>query len=176
MYIYGLDLSMVNTGIAVFDTEIENFVEITSISTKDMTKTKYKGTHDGMRLKRIYEGLLDIIEKYPPSIVVIERGFSRHNISTQVSYRVHGIANLAFAEYEQIYYTPMAIKSTVYHSSAQKDEIATLIERRLGAEFMNYDESDACAVVLTHIIKEDDFHWSDVYPLTRKQKDKTNKK
>lgn len=176
MYIYGLDLSMVNTGVAVFDTDIQNFVHISSINTSNLTKKKYNNTHDGMRLKKIYEGLVEILDKYPPEVVAIERGFTSQNTSTQILYRVHGVANLVFAEYEQIYYPPKSVKATVYHGTADKDEIATLIEKRLGTEFMNYDESDACAVALTYLIKNDMIYWSDVKQLTKKQKEKISKK
>ena len=33
-YIYGLDLSMSNTGVSIYDTEIKKFVHVSSITTK----------------------------------------------------------------------------------------------------------------------------------------------
>ena len=82
-YIYGLDLSMSNTGVTVYDLELGEVVFITSITTKDMKNLTDEFTF-GARLERIYEKLALIKEEYPPEIVVIERGFTRFNHSTQV--------------------------------------------------------------------------------------------
>lgn len=169
LYIYGLDLSMSSTGIAVYDTKKKEFVHISSIDTTKILAKNHKENFDGVRLKKIYNELCEIRDKYEPSFVAIERGFTLHNTVTQILYRVHGVANLAFADYPQIYYTPKSIKSTIYDGTADKEEIANVIEKRTNAEFSNFDESDACAIALTYAIKEDIIKWDKVIGLTRKQ-------
>lgn len=172
---------MSSTGIAVYDTDKKEFVHISSIDTTKILAKNHKDNFDGIRLKKIYNELCHIRDKYEPDIVVIERGFTLHNTVTQILYRVHGVANLAFADYPQIYYTPKSIKATIYDGTADKEEIANLIEKRTNAEFSNFDESDACAIALTYAIKEDILNWVEVKDLTRKQllkqgKVKKNKK
>ena len=148
-YIYGLDLSMSDTGITIFDGEKPVFVG--SIATKD-TKTH------GERLKEIYDFLLFLKEKYPPSVVCIERGFTRFNNSTQVLYKVHGIVNMLFCDIEQIYYTPKTIKDSIVSGKASKEEIKDkILEEYPDIIFKNNDESDAFAIVLTYLkLKGDD--------------------
>lgn len=179
LYIIGLDLSLSSTGVAVYDTEKSKFVHVSSISTMDELREKEipVATFDGMRLRIIYDYLLKIQEKYKKKdcVVAIERGFTMHNKTTQQLYRVHGVANLVFSEYEQFYYPPKTVKATVYDGTATKEELATLIETRTNAEFMNYDESDACAVALTYAIKNKLIYWSDVMPLTMKKQKKLKK-
>lgn len=169
LYIYGLDLSMSSTGIAVYDTKKEEFVHISSIDTTKILAKNHKDNFDGVRLKKIYDELCAIRDKYEPSFVAIERGFTLHNTVTQILYRVHGVANLAFADYPQIYYTPKAIKATIYDGTADKEEIANIVEKRTNAEFSNFDESDACSIALTYAIKEGIIEWDNVIGLTRKQ-------
>lgn len=169
LYIYGLDLSMSSTGVAVYDTEKEEFVHISSIDTTKILAKNHKDNFDGVRLKKIYDELCAIRDRYEPSFVAIERGFTLHNTVTQILYRVHGVANLAFADYPQIYYTPKAIKSTIYDGTADKEEIANVVEKRTNAEFSNFDESDACSIALTYAIKEGIIEWDNVIGLTRKQ-------
>ena len=142
-YIYGLDLSMSDTGITIFNGEKPVFVG--SIATKD-TKTH------GERLKEIYDFLSFLKEKYPPSVVCIERGFTRFNKSTQVVYRVVGIVNMLFYDIEQIYYSPKQVKASLVDGKASKEDLSNKInEMYPDIIFKNNDESDAFAIVLTYL-------------------------
>ena len=145
-YIWGLDLSMSDSGVAIL---FENTpVFIGNIKTND------KDTH-GERLKHIYDYMLELKEKYPPEIVCIERGFSRFNTSTAVLYRVHGVINMLFYDIKQIYYPPKKVKDTILNGSAKKEEIMKrILEIYPNIEFQNDNESDAFAVALTYIIQE----------------------
>ena len=143
-YIYGLDLSMADTGIVIFDEN--NPVYINNI------KTNNKETH-GKRLKQIYDFMLDLKKKYPPSIICIERGFSRFNTSTAVLYKVHGVINMVFYDIEQIYYPPKKIKETVLKGNATKIQIMNkILQIYPNIDFKNDNESDAFAVVLTYLV------------------------
>ena len=170
-YIYGLDLSMSNTGVSIYDTESKKVVHISSITTKRISE-RDSNRVDGKRLQHIYDEFMILREQYPPEIVVIERGFTRFNTATQVLFRVHGVVNLIFSDCPQIYYTPMRIKSLVYDGTASKKEIADLIRKRLNLQFRNEDESDSTAIVLTYLIENEMIEWKSAKALTAKQKKK----
>jgi Holliday junction resolvasome RuvABC endonuclease subunit len=152
-YIYGFDLSMDCTGVSIFDTK-GNPIFVTSI------QTNKKHSH-GFRLKQIADVLLELKEKYPTNIISIERGFARFNTSTQVIYRVHGLANYLFYDCEQIYYPPKKVKEAIYKGDATKkqiqDKILTLFP---SIKFQNEDESDSFAVGLTYFIKEKNINFN----------------
>jgi Holliday junction resolvasome RuvABC endonuclease subunit len=145
-YIWGLDLSMSNSGVAILDGCKPVFIG--SIPTKD------KDTH-GVRLKYIYDYLDALKDKYPPEVVCIERGFSRYNTSTAVLYRVHGCVNMLFYDVKQIYYPPKKVKEAIVKGTAKKEEIMNkILEWFPYLDFHCDDESDALAVALTYLIKE----------------------
>lgn len=145
-YVWGLDLSMAQTGIAIFD-QYENSIFVSHI------KTKQKDSH-AIKLKKIADFLLDLKEKYPPDVINIERGFSRFNNSTQVTFRVHGVVNYIFYEYEQNYYPPKEVKEAVTgKGNATKKDVMNVILKKYDINLENEDESDAFAVGLTYFKK-----------------------
>lgn len=153
MYIYGLDLAMGNTGVTIFDSNTYEPVHITSITTND------KHTH-GKRLYTIAQELIRLKDKYPPSIIVIERGFGRFNTSTQVIYRVHGLINYLFHDIEQIYYPPKKIKEVIIKGDASKKVVRQIIESKYtNINFNNEDESDSFAIALTYLIEKKLIKW-----------------
>lgn len=180
-YIYGLDLSMSNTGVTIVDSETQKIVLITSITTdtKEFNKTPMEYKH-GKRLRHHFDEINKLIDKYPPSIAVIERGFSRFNNATQILFRVHGVYTLAFSDVPNIYYTPKQVKDTIYQGNADKGELADVIKKRLKLSFNNEDESDSTAVALTHLILVEDYKWARVLKKTKKdilnEEKKANKK
>lgn len=74
-YIYGLDLSMSNTGITTI-LKKSKFVHVSSITTKRIAE-RDSNFIDGRRLQHIHDEFMILREKFPPSVVVIERGFTR---------------------------------------------------------------------------------------------------
>lgn len=153
MYLWAFDLSMSNTGIVIFDLHTYQPVHIASIKTND------KHSH-GKRLYHIAKEIHRLKEKYPVSIVAIERGFSRHNTSTQVTYRVHGLINYLFHETEQIYYPPKTVKEVIVRGDATKEFVRQIIESHYpSVKFENEDESDAFAVGLCWLIKNGKIKW-----------------
>jgi Holliday junction resolvasome RuvABC endonuclease subunit len=146
-YIYGLDLSMSNTGVAIFDLQ-GNFVKVCSVATKD------KDSH-GKRLKVIADFLLELKEIYPAKVVVIERAFSRFNTSTAVIYRVHGVVQYLFYDILQIYYPPKLIKAELLGGKSTKKQIQDeIIKQYPDIKFDNEDESDAMSVALTYFSRK----------------------
>jgi len=147
-YLYGLDLSMENTGVTIFDlsTDEPTPIHISSIATNK------KHTH-GKRLYYIAKELMELKEIYPPSIITIERGFSRFNTSTQVIYRVHGLVNYLFHNVEQVYYPPKKVKEAIIRGDASKKLVRQIIESKYPeVTFEDEDQSDSFAVALTYII------------------------
>ena len=144
-YIYGLDLSMSDTGVTIFDGDKPVFVG--SIATNP------KKTH-GERLKEIYDFLSFLKDKYTPDVVCIERGFNRFNKSSEAVWKVAGIVNMLFYEVAQVYYSPNEVKATLVNGKASKEEVANkIIEIYPEVNFKNNDESDSFAIVVTHLIK-----------------------
>lgn len=155
-YLYGFDLSMECTGLTIFNLESMQPVLVTSVSTSHFKK---KATH-GQKLKYIEDELTKISEEYPPSIITIERGFSRFNTSTQVIYRVHGVINKLYHKHEQIYYPPKTVKEAICRGDATKKYVQDTIHKVYPSiEFDNEDESDSFAVALTYLIKNELIEW-----------------
>lgn len=116
-------------------------------------KTKATDSH-GERLNVIRDYMSDLMSQYPPYEIAIEQGFTMHNKSTQIIYRVHGITNELFHEYKQFYYAPTTVKKMVgKHGQAKKEVVQkSILKKYPDIVFKNEDESDAVGVVLTHLI------------------------
>ena len=82
-YVFAFDLAMGSTGVTIFRDDA-SFVLVTSIDTE-------KEKNHPKKLKKIADFVLDLKNKYPPSKIIIERGFYKFNTSTQVIFRVHGV-------------------------------------------------------------------------------------
>jgi Holliday junction resolvasome RuvABC endonuclease subunit len=161
-YIWGFDLSLSNTGLAILN-EDGKPVLITSIQTN-------KDKNTGERLNQLYQSLAPIASMFPADKIIIERGFSRFNIATQMIYRVHGVINLMFHMKEQIYYPPKTVKEALLGGNATKKQLKDLIlEKFPKVEFYNEDESDAFAVALTYFIKNNIIEWNKPEKKARKK-------
>ena len=148
-FIYGLDLSLSNSGVAICDDISKKFVHISSISTN--SKDNYPD-----RLKTIADAIQELSGKYPPKIVVFESGFYRYPKSTQALYRVQGAVMYILSDYDQLFYPPSTIKKVVCgKGNASKELVQKSVLRQFpNLEFENMDQSDAVAVVITYL-KED---------------------
>jgi Holliday junction resolvasome RuvABC endonuclease subunit len=145
---------MENTGVTIFNMENNEPIHISSIPTNK------KHTH-GKRLYIIAQELISLKDKNPPSIVAIERGFSRFNTSTQVIYRVHGLINYLFYDVEQVYYPPKKIKEAIIRGDATKKLVRQVIESKYpNVKFDDEDQSDSFAIGLTYLIENKLIKWS----------------
>ena len=142
--IYALDLSIALTGVAIYNDKKE-VVFIGSIATYP------KDTH-GVRLNMIKEYISELMVDFPPSKIVIERGFTRFNKATQVLYMVHGVVLELFKDYDVIYYPPKTIKHAITgKGNASKLEVRESVQQYFpDIDIKNYDESDALAIGLTY--------------------------
>lgn len=147
-YIIALDLSLVSTGVAIFNEDGE-CVELNTIETSAKDDTQ-------IRLKVIGDKILKIKKEYKIELVIIEQGFSRFNTATQMLFRVHGLINYLFSDVEQKYYHSTTIRKIVLgKGNAKKVEVQKYInEKYKNLNFKNYDESDAYAVGLAWFIEK----------------------
>ena len=147
-YIYALDLALGSTGVAIFNDDGQH-VWLQTIDTKKVKSVPLKLVH-------IANELLKLEDDFAPKIIIIERGFSRFNRSTQQIFRVHGVVNYIFANYPQIYIPPATVKKVVGgKGNINKDDLRKIINMEYPAiKFKNNDESDAMAVGLAYFIQE----------------------
>lgn len=160
---------MTRSGVTIFSLQNKTISPelITSIETKE------KDPHR-LKLKAIADEFLWLKEKYPPSLIVIERGFGKFHNSTQAIFKVHGVVNYLFNEIDQIYYPPKTIKLTIINGNASKELIRKIIKVAYPeVHFNNNDESDSFAVGLTYFIKNNFIEW-DKNELRKKIKKKDN--
>lgn len=168
-YLYAFDLGMSSPALTIFNIDTHEPVMVTSIQTND------KDTH-GKRLGEIREYFLSFINEYTPYEIAIERGFSRFNTSTQVTFRVHGVINEAFKDCKQFYYPPKSVKESIVMGNSSKEVVRKAIEKRYtDMEFTNEDESDSFAVGVTHLIKCHGMKWEKFKPEKKTTKKKTTK-
>jgi len=148
MHIWGIDLSLVSTGIAIFD-DHGNFISTETIKTSSKNTTQE-------RLRKIGDEILVLLDKYPLGVAVLESSFTKFNKATQMIYRVHGVANYLLSDYEQIYYAPTTVKKVAGGSGRMdKDELRAMMEMEFGNVFSNTDESDAAAIGKCYFINRD---------------------
>jgi crossover junction endodeoxyribonuclease RuvC len=146
-YIYGLDLSLSNSGIAIFSNDAK-LIYLTSIDTKMVKEHQEK-------LQIIGTGMLKLKKEYPPEKVIFERGFSRFARSTEAVFKVVGLVQYLFSEQEQIFYSPMTIKKIVAGAgNVKKDEVYRVVSKLYPQILMeNFDQSDAVSVCVCHFKK-----------------------
>jgi Holliday junction resolvasome RuvABC endonuclease subunit len=159
-YLYGLDLSLSNTGIAIVDLDSYKPILVDSIKTKQNKNLNEYDDHKE-RIKLITDKFDELIHTYKPEIVTIEYPFVRFNKATKAVMKVHGVAQRWFYEYQQIYYAPTTLKSTIVHGKASKTQLQErLLKEYPYIEFKNEDESDALACCVTYLVKKKFIKWS----------------
>jgi len=140
-YIFGLDPSLSNFGICIFDIN-GNPIEAISVAT-----SQKDGEH-GKRLKIIADVLLDLRKKYETHLIALESGFSRHMVSTQVLYRVRGLCDYIFYDCEVRAFAPSSVKKIVGGSGkTSKTQLQEIISKKFPTlKFDDEDQSDACCI------------------------------
>jgi Holliday junction resolvasome RuvABC endonuclease subunit len=143
-YIYGLDLSLSNSGVAIFSDDAR-LIHLMSIDTKMVKEHQEK-------LKIIADAMLELKEKYPPRIAIFEKGFFRYIASTEAIFKVVGLVQYIFSDYEQVFYSPMTVKKWVAgKGNVKKDEVYRVVSK-IYPEIMaeDFDQSDAISVGLCY--------------------------
>ena len=108
------------------------------------------------RLRQVFEGLQEVIERYSPDMVAVEDVFYAKNVRSAVRLgHVRGVALLAGAAvglpvYE---YPPAVIKMAVVgYGQADKVQVGLMVRKLLGIdEDLSEDSTDALAVAICHL-------------------------
>jgi len=110
-----------------------------------------------LRLKKISEGLADIIRAYSPEEVAIEDVFYAVNVKSALKLgHVRGVAMLVAAQagLGVVAYSPLSIKSAVVgYGKAEKSQVQVMVARLLHLETIPQpaDAADALAIAICHI-------------------------
>jgi len=172
-YLYGLDISLKNTGVAIYDLEKKEFVHIDSFNTESIKATyEYKGMDvNAVKIHKLKEWFENLTKEYPPYFVSIEQMVlvKRKLHDGSFGYNVNEIKGIAKAtgiiqsvvwNIPQAFHYPSEVKSAIISGNASKIAVQNEILRRLPKlSFNNDDESDACAVAICHLIEVGIMEW-----------------
>lgn len=154
--ILGMDLSLSSPGFAVIEKQYSGLIVVHHLSS---IKTNPKKTH-GQRLLQIFEHLDGILKDESLNITAVasEKGFSRHAVTTQALFKVHGVAHLLCAIYghDVNELTPPAVKKHIAgNGKASKEQMADAVRGFIRQElkFKNDDESDAVSVAVAWLLE-----------------------
>jgi crossover junction endodeoxyribonuclease RuvC len=109
------------------------------------------------RLPRLYDGVMQVIRQFQPSIVSIEELFFNKNVTTAMSVgHARGVVILAAAHsgLPIAEYTPMQVKQAVVgYGRATKDQVQQMVRVLLNLESIPQpdDAADALAIAITHL-------------------------
>lgn len=187
-YLFGLDISLKNTGVAIFDLEAKQFVYIGSFNTEHFRATKeYKNLDvNSLKLGKLAEWFKALVEEYPPYFASIEqmikverRNKDGKNIGVNIE-ELKGIAKATGVIQEILwkvptkFYYPSEAKATIIRGNATKETVQNEILRHFpDLKFNNFDESDATALALTQLINVGIIEWTSTPP---KKKTTTKRK
>ncbi len=118
---------------------------------------KIKDDH-AVKLKRIFERILSLIEEFIPDEFAIEAPFYGKNVQSMLKLgRAQGVAMAAalFREIPIAEYAPKKVKMAITgRGGASKEQVNSMLERILNFEFdhkmASMDASDGIAVALCH--------------------------
>lgn len=114
-----------------------------------------------IRLKYLYDGLLEIIEQFKPEVMGVEQLFFNRNVTTAIAVgQARGVIllsaavhNLPIAEY-----TPLQVKqSVVGYGKATKDQVIFMTQKLLGLSQKPHpdDVADALAIAICTLHSRD---------------------
>ena len=109
-----------------------------------------------IRLNKIYDGMLSLIEKYKPDCIAIEELFFNTNITTGINVaQARGVVLLACQQkgLKMYEYTPLQIKQALTgYGKAETKQIQFMVTRLLNLKAVPKpdDAADGLAVALTH--------------------------
>lgn len=151
MVILGIDPGYAIVGYGVVDYKNNHF------STVDYgVVTTPAGINFAKRLELIYNNILDIIEKYRPDSISIEKLFFNSNTATAIAVaEARGVIRLAAQKCNvpAFEYTPLQVKLAVTgYGKAEKKQIMDMTRIVLGLDEIPKpdDTADALAVAICH--------------------------
>ena len=151
MIILGIDpgYAIVGVGVINFDGNKFKVIDYFAITTK-------AGTPFEKRLKEIYDGVNEVIEKYKPTHMAIEELFFNDNAKTAIHVgQARGVIVLAGINngLEIFEYTPLQVKQAVVgYGRADKAQVQQMTKALLNLNAIPKpdDVADALAIALCH--------------------------
>lgn len=152
MIILGIDPGLANTGYGLIRYEKKK-IELIDYG----CVLTYKKDTFGLRIKKIYYKIKELMEKYNLHEVAIEEIFFNKNVRSALTVsKVHGMVaiTVALAGLELYEYTPLQIKqATVGNGRAEKHQVQSMVKILLNlSEIPRPDHAaDALAAAICHI-------------------------
>ncbi len=115
-----------------------------------------KGVPFPKRIQKIYDDMIDLIDKYKPDAIAVEELFFNTNITTgiQVAHGRGAVVISAAKTDTPIYeYTPLQVKqSVVGYGRAEKKQVQTMVKAILNLKEIPKldDTTDAIAIAICH--------------------------
>ena len=152
MRVLGIDPGTITSGYGIVAEEDHKLFHVASGGISPSAKHPFP-----TRLKKIYEELEKIIDKYKPSIVVVEDLFVSNNIRSALKLgHARGVAILAAvnAGLPVFEYAPLEVKQAVVgNGKAEKKQVQMMVKALLDLPKVPYpaDAADALAAAICHI-------------------------
>lgn len=160
-YIIAIDSSLSDSGVAVYSMSEGRIVYAGHCNTNSVRSVKkYLGYNiNAIKLGIQKDFFEDIKRKFPPRLVIFEKGFAKFRKETEAINQINGVLYSIFWNYTQIKYPPTTVKAEVAHGKATKEQVRDVLllnipELKDNKEFYDNDNiSDAVAVLATHLLK-----------------------
>lgn len=152
MIVLGIDPGLALTGYGVVEERGSKLVLLESGCIRTLAHT-----HQAARLKLIYQGVTELLQRFPVSHVAIEQLFFNTNVTTALSVgQARGVAILAVAKQglEISEYTPLQVKQAVAgYGRADKLQVQRMVQSLLGLKdvIRPDDAADAAAICICHL-------------------------
>ncbi len=114
-----------------------------------------------LKIKTIFDTILNIIDRYNPDCLAIESPFFGKNVQSMLKLgRAQGVAIAAALSREIPYceYSPKRIKQSITgNGNASKEQVALMLQRLLGLKEIpkHLDATDGLAVAMCHFLQKD---------------------
>jgi len=151
--VLGVDPGLTRCGVGVVDGEPGRACRLVTV---DVVQTD-PAADLSLRLLALDHALAELLERYQPDEVAVERVFSQHNVRTVMGTAQAGaVAVLAAARAGRPVrmYTPSEVKAAVTGSGqADKAQVTTMVTRllKLPASPRPADAADALALAICHV-------------------------
>jgi len=147
--VVGVDPGLTRMGVGVIE---ERDSALTALYSGTITTSPSDET--SLRLAELMEGLEEVMAKYQPDAVAVEKVFFKLNVRTGVgAIQASGIALAAAARFgARVYeYAPLQVKQAVVGTgAATKDQVTFMVNRILkGVTPKGADAADALAIAIT---------------------------
>ncbi|WP_025690340.1 crossover junction endodeoxyribonuclease RuvC [Paenibacillus zanthoxyli] len=151
MRILGIDPGIAIVGFGFID---KNGSKLTPVQYGSIQTEAH--TPEEERLLHVYEGMLELIDRYKPDTVALEKLFFNRNVTTAMSVgQARGVLVLAAVQrgLSVAEYTPMQVKQAIVgYGKAEKRQVQEMVRMylRLSAIPKPDDVADALAVAVCH--------------------------